>query len=429
MRGIRFWGGSAFALVFFSLTANAVVPHRVVVDKLRAKSQQMSYDLAKYVEMLDATAASLVDKSPGLGNDYPIWVLPSKAYPEMYVRDSFWTLSGFWHGNHLNTFVDIFSRNSQAAAWQPPLNGQVPTLVRKNVPAPQDARRVDESTMFWVLAAKFAGKTATTEPYVAKAHDFLKQHVTPQGFAMVSHGWIDAWEPVKTPVVSANNQGLYAVTLRALRDMGVAVKPEEIRDADNAYRALFQNGYLNAYVGREVVDVSSLIGEALALYLWDESILGEAIVKGTVAKFKEVFYADGDFLGYKVLSNPDGSYLAESEFWDIAERDPGNYQNGGSWMFYDQLANYAAARHGGDDHYLTRFIGRLKSETKFEFTSKEFVCTGGRCGACTPQSCGGCVNGTCSAGAYNMGRNGYGWNLFVKRLVAGRESFNQQQGD
>jgi len=343
----------------------------------------------------------------------------------MYSRDSFWTLSGYWKGDYLQTYVDIFSRNAQNPAWKPPLNGEIPTFVRKNVPAPQDGRRFDESTMFWVIGAKLAGKTAATEPYLDKAHEFLKTLVTPQGLAMVSHGWIDAWEPVSTPVVSANNQGLYAVTLRALRDMGVAVTADEIRAADDAYHSLYQGDYVHAYLGSNAVDTSSLMGEALALYLWDESILGEAAVKGTVAKFAETFYADGDFLGFKCLSNPDGSYLPESQFWAIAERDPGNYQNGGTWLLYEALAMYAAGRHGVsvDDHYVDRFIGRLKSEVKYEYSSKEFICTGGHCGGCTTEGCY-CPDGKCGAGAFNKGRSGYGWNLFVKRLLLSRTAFN-----
>jgi len=42
--------------------------------------------------MLDDTVAGLVDAT-GLGAAYPIWVIPSRVYPEMYSRDSFWTLA------------------------------------------------------------------------------------------------------------------------------------------------------------------------------------------------------------------------------------------------------------------------------------------------------------------------------------------------
>lgn len=401
----------------------ALASHDEVVQGVKSKSQTLGFDLSSYVAGLDATVTTLIDTAPGLGADYPIWILPSRAYAETYVRDSFWTLFGYGQTGYLQQFVEMFARNAQNPGWKPELNGQIPTVVRKHAPTPDDARRIDESTMFWVLSTKLAGKSAADEPYLELAYPWLKTNVTPQGFAMVSHGWIDAWEPVKVPTVSANNQGLYAVTLRALREMGVAVPEQEIREADAAYRALTQGGYVHAYRGSEVVDVSSLLGEALALYLWDESILGSEAVKGTIARFAEVRYRDGDFLGFKCLANPDGSYLDPRDFWEIAEREPGNYQNGASWLLYEALALYAGARHDAkiaDSWYLDRLVKRLKSETKYDASSKEFICTGGTCGTCDAQRCF-CPDGICGVGSFSHHRSGYGWNAFVKRLVLHKE--------
>lgn len=405
----------------FWATAAGAATHDEVAAKIGEKARMIAFDLPRYVGMLDSTVESLIDENPGLGADYPIWVLPSPAYPETYSRDSFWTLAGYGQGPYLGQYVEMFARNAQNASWNPPFAGQIPTFVRKHVSAPADARRVDESTMFWVLGAKFSGKTVADVPYLAKAHDWLKTLVTPQGFAMVSHGWIDAWEPVHTPTVSANNQGLFAVTLRALRDMGVAVSAAEIAAADDAYRALYHDGYVHAYIGSDVVDTSSLLGEALALYLWNESILGKEAVTGTVARFTPVRYRDGQFLGFKCLARPDGSYLDVNDFWTIAERDPGNYQNGASWLLYEALALYAAARHDlTDDFYVDRFVRRLVAETRYEYSSKEFICTGGTCGSCEWNGCF-CPDGICGVGGFRYMRSIYGWNAFLKRLVTTRD--------
>src|SRR4051812_25634936 len=122
----RLWG-VVCALLACAASIAAPQTQEAVVAQLAAKARQMGFDVPKYVAMLDATADKLIDRNPNLGSDYPIWVLPSSAYPEMYVRDSFWTLSGYGKGDFLRTFVDIFSRNSRAAAWNPPLEGQVPT--------------------------------------------------------------------------------------------------------------------------------------------------------------------------------------------------------------------------------------------------------------------------------------------------------------
>ncbi len=423
MQSLRFFSLLGFAVLLFvqskSVAAAELQSHADVVAHLQQKAKSTGFDLAKYIGMLDNTAAGLIDHNPGLGPDYPIWILPSPAYPEVYSRDAFWTLAGYEKNNYLKTISDMFSQNAQHSSWNPALNGQISTIIRKKETNPPDGRRYDESTMFWVLSAKFSGKNVVSEPYLKASYNWLKQSVTKDGFSVVSHGWIDAWEPVKTPVVSANNQGLYVVTLQALRDMGVAVPTEEIEAAKTAYRNLAKDGILRAYQGSTVIDVSSLMGEALSLYLWNESILDSQVVKATIGKFAPAFYEDGDFLGYKCLSNEDGSYLKESEFWEIATRDPGNYQNGGSWLLYEVLALYAGARHSNlktDDAYITRFIGRLNSEVKYDYSSKELICTGGTCGNCNTNDCV-CPNGKCGLGSYHKIRIFYGWNVFTKRLL------------
>src|SRR5687768_3348775 len=83
--------------------------HEEVASGIRSRAQTRAFDVDRFVAMLDATADSLIDRNPGLGADYPIWVLPSQAYPEMYSRDSFWTLWGYGKGKFLEQYVDIFA--------------------------------------------------------------------------------------------------------------------------------------------------------------------------------------------------------------------------------------------------------------------------------------------------------------------------------
>jgi hypothetical protein len=343
-------------------------------------------------------------------------VVPSTIYAEMFARDTFWTVAGAGSPEVLDDFVAMFARNATAPAWEPPLGGLVPTFLRKHVAAPTDGRQDDESAMFWLLGALLSGRTLATEPYIGQVYDWLRAHAPDGGYATWSHGWLDAWRPTPAKTVSANNQGLYCVALRALRQMGVAVPADEIARADAAYRSLVAGGYLHAYRGSDAVDVSGLLGEALALYLWDEPLLSDAAVTGTIAHFAPAYYRDGSFLGFKVLANADGSYLPPSDFWDVAAREPGNYENGGTWLLYDALALYAGARHDSGETYASLLVKRLEAEIKYENTSKEHMCTGGNCGGCTPSACI-CPDGICSAGAYGFGRAGYGWNAFVKRLV------------
>jgi hypothetical protein len=132
-----------------------------------------------------------------------------------------------------------------------------------------------------------------------------------------------------------------------------------------------------------------------------------------------VFDASGHFVGYKVLSAADGSFLPPGLFPvenGGAGNPPGYYLNGGSWMLYEMLALYAGARHDTSmrDVYIDRIVRRMASELRAGVgstpanKSNEFLCTaaGNPGDPCAP------------TGSAEAERADFGWNTFVVRLLS-----------
>ena len=147
------------------------------------------------------------------------------------------------------------------------------------------------------------------------------------------------------------------------------------------------------------MDVSSLTPAALSLYFFDHSILSDERVFATINNLTPVYYRDGRFLGFKVISDYYGPDRPGNEFIVPSSNTPGNYQRGGSWELYDALALYAAARHGNLFSY-ELLMERMESEVRNSWSSHEFISTNPR-----------------SLGVSEAYRDGYGWNSFTFRLI------------
>jgi hypothetical protein len=190
--------------------------------------------------------------------------------------------------------------------------------------------------------------------------------------------------------------------LQCLEDLKVPVDPQVRAQAESVYANLvnpLDSLALPLREGSFVMDVSSLVGEALSLYYFNRSLLSYARVNATLNRFSRVRYPEGGLLGFKVISGFDGDYRPSNEFSGSPVNLPGGYQNGASWFLYDMLALYAAARHGVPQANKL-FIQRLLSEVSRSWSSHEFLHTDAQ-----------------KLGLSDSDRDGYGWNAFVLNLL------------
>jgi hypothetical protein len=365
--------------------------------EVQIKANAVGFDLGRFVDIMHTTAQNLVcTNNPAVCRNYTpgtFAVVPSYFYGGgTWMRDSTWALAA------LNN-VDHFGRQvSKFAAAGDPVTGRIPTLILNDTgpwfgaggqgnPVPDD-----DSNLMFAIAARLGWQTAASQPYLNKVYDWIRAHADANGrYAATSFGWEDSFYPLGTSgpasvTVSSNMQGLYAVALRALKDLGVNVPQSEIDKANARYAGLTINGRMRSFENSDIVDVASLMGEALSLFIWNQPILSDAVVRNTIASFAEVYDANGHFTGYKVLSAADGGFLPPGMFPvenGGAGTLPGYYLNGGSWMLYEVLALYAGARHdipAMRDTYIDRLVQRMAAELRAGTgaipanKSNEFLC-------------------------------------------------------
>jgi hypothetical protein len=401
------------------------------VNQVQGKANALGFDLGRFIDIMQTTAQKLVcANNPGICLNYTpgtLVVVPSPYYGmATWMRDATWALGALNNVNQLAALTSKFAAAGNAST------GRVATLILNDTgpafgaggqgnPVPDD-----DSNFMFAIAARLGWQTVGSQSYLNNVYGWIRAHADASGrYAATSFGWEDSFYPLGTGgpgsvTVSSNMQGLYAVTLHALKDLGVNVPQSDIDKANAQYAALTINGRMRSYENSDIVDVASLLGEALSLFIWNQPLLSDSVVQNTLASFAEVYDSAGNFVGYKVLSNADQSFLSPGMFPvdnGGAGDGGGYYLNGGSWMLYDVLALYAGTRHNIPsmrDTYVDRLVRRMASELRAgpasapANKSNEFLCTapGTPTDPCRP---------TGSAEDY---RSNFGWNTFVVRLLS-----------
>lgn len=321
------------------------------------------------------------------------WVRPGGPYQEMYIRDTFWILMALRD-------AELSARIYRKFIDQQFPSGQIPTLITR------DGKREgkeDESTILlflWAYNLWKAGVRLQSDP-LAKAWQFIEKHVQ-QGRYVTGpgtyHYWLDTLGFGSQDVI-AYNQGLYAVAARCARQMGVSTSATQAGEAEQAYRAMYKPDFQTITLSEksDLIDVSCLVGEYMAIHMTNSPILADDQVQSTLLAFVPVTYPDGEFLGYRVSSRSSGDYLEPGWLPESTDNLPGEYQNGGSWLLYDILALGAAALHN-DPTARGLMLARLRSEVRSERSLHEYLSTH----PLSPHF-----------GVGPAYRRGYGWNAFA----------------
>lgn len=328
--------------------------------------------------------------------------IPSQAYPQgTWVRDAYWTMAAL--GDR-----DLQRRTwHRFAAVQDKVTGRAPSAVLN------DDRLYyandDESTALFVLLAldlTRAGVAVEGAPLEGAAR-YLLSRLDAHGAVRSGPGpgswWLDTLI-LGTPDTVSYTQGVTAVALRALTELGVRLPSGVAEQAETAYAALYQPDLqtMTLSAGTTLLDVSCLAGEHLSLHLFGRKLLSDEAVANTLSAFRRVDYPDDAFLGFPIATNLDGTYMPMEWFSPAPDDWPGYYHNGGSWLLYDALALDAGRRHGvsGADDLLR---ARIQSETRSAPTLHEYLATTEDRGQL------GDVPFTW--------RTGYAWNSYVATLI------------
>ena len=328
-------------------------------------------------------------------------LFPSRAYDfGTWMRDAYWTLP-ILADDALKQYTWERFANGQDRD-----TGQVPSALIHSEEVLYSAD--DESTAFFVLLAleiKRAGLPIWEAP-IQLAAKYLVNRLDPDGHYRSGPGpfayWLDTLQ-LATRQTVAYNQGVIAVALRALQELGQPLPPGLLERVEATYAGLYRADLrlLPLASDTALLDVSCLVGEHLSLRYFRRPLLADEMVASTLAWFPRVRYPDRSFLGFPVAAQLDGTYMPEEWLYTAPDNWPGYYQNGGSWMLYDALALDAARQHGVPEaDELLR--ARIVSETRVVPALNEYIAT---------------TNARGQLGAVPFPwRSNYSWNSYVGTL-------------
>ncbi len=354
------------------------------------------------------------------------WIYPSKIYRNyFFARDSYWVLATLQDRPLLEMTQKAF-HNDQLDRPDGD-DGHIATALILGGEKPPTRDNDDESTLIDIIREYELLRAGGTpdERSLEISMKYIFNHLDDYRYTTTGdsnvfqkedrvnafHYWLDTYRPDGLAIPSRQmftyNQGMLCVALKCLERFGMITDPSYLEGAKAAYQQMVSsedNISLSQRPGSGIMDVSSLAGDAMSLYYFDEPLLDNDKVHATIDRFTKTFYRDGKFLGFKVVSSLDGSYLPGQDFIESDSKNPGSYHNGGSWLLKDALALYSGARHNVP-WAIELFLQRMKSELRTSNPDKaalshEFLFTSGE-----------------EPGSADPNRDNYGWNSFSVKLL------------
>jgi hypothetical protein len=322
------------------------------------------------------------------------------AAGEMYMRDSFYAASGL-NDRELNESLFALWGANQGK------DGVIGTLVNAN--RGHIERKSNDSTPLWLIWALKNRQRFGTQLPVEKLHqaaDYCLRTYDPGRTGICRAEFIigqnDVMEFPGGTTQIAVNQGMWAVTLRVIRELGIPGISEQISDsqmesAENAYRSYYDPQFKRV---RPAVGVTDAIGfeeifpEFLSLWLFHRKILSDEMVQnhldqipamlarrdaphpqaGTVRPILIGLTKDGwryaTAAWHPMVSSEHASRYSE-------QRMDGIYYNGGSWLRIEICGYVTGKLHGwakADDAIANRLWAEINIDPDFP-TSQEYLAT------------------------------------------------------
>ena len=325
------------------------------------------------------------------------------AAGEMYLRDSFFALNGI-HNRELNENVfNLWAEN------QGP-DGAINTLVEPNLANVE--RKSNDSTPLWLMWALLNHRRfGTTLPIerVRKAAEYCLRTYDPghEGlcWAQFVMGQLDVIRYPEGTSVLCENQGMLAVTLRVIKELGIpglseSISEEYVSKAEAIYRSHYDPAKKFLRPARDIDDavgLAEIFPEYLSLWLFNRKILTDEMVVNHLDRIpammprKDCPHPETNGTVRPILIGlPEGgkSWSYFTETWHPMISDSfaasyanhgmdGIYYNGGSWMRIE-VCGYVTGKLHGWTHAEKAIGNRLWAEinTASDFpTSHEYLAT------------------------------------------------------
>lgn len=325
------------------------------------------------------------------------------AAGEMYMRDSFYALNGI-HNRELNERVFNLWAENQAE------DGAINTLIEPN--RANLERKSNDSTPLWLMwalqnRARFG--TALPMEKIRKAAEYClgtyDRNRDGTCWAQFVMGQLDVIEYPEGTMDLCENQGMLALTLRAIKELKIPHVSEQVSDdyiekAESIYRSYYDSELKFLRPARNINDAigfGEIFPEFLSLWLFGRKMLTDEMLINHLDRIpvllphKNAPYPDAGgtvrpiFIGLK-QGGTSWAYFSDSWHPMISREHAANYANhnmdgiyynGGSWMRIE-ICGYVTGKLHGWTKADQAIRNRLWAETNLspDFpTSQEYLAT------------------------------------------------------
>jgi len=330
-------------------------------------------------------------------NDFTPLNVPNMNYsPDMYNRDSFFSIISSYN-RELNLQIwDQWAKTQTA-------KGAVGTIITPYMGTIEV--KDNEATIQWLIWAMMnkrrfgvtlpAEKISRAVEYVLNEFDDDRDGICKSHFTL---NQVDIIEYTPKTDRLAVNQGMFAIALRTIKELGFDISDEYLDKAEKGYQDFYDVQRKHLLFDKnfpEIISLTDLEPEFFSLWLFNRAMLSDTMVinhleqipvlnkvpdsphpmYGTTAPI--IIRITDDEKGYAYLSS---DYQPFGEFGESGYRDgarDGFYYNGGSWFRAEYCAYVVGQRHGWNKANIymeNRIWAEIHLNPQWPY-SKEFIPT------------------------------------------------------
>ncbi|MDP4240597.1 MAG: hypothetical protein Q8904_14130 [Bacteroidota bacterium] len=279
----------------------------------------------------------------GAGNFSPLSVPSINYAPDMYNRDSFWSMMGTYNRESSETIFNEWAATQNK-------EGAIGTIITPCMGS-KELKGNDATLEFlwFALVNKRLYGTLPPTNKITKAFNYIVNEIDSNRDGICSARFVlgqnDCVEYPNRTSGLAVNQGMLAVTLRVAQELGMPVSNDYIEKANAGYRAFYdkERGYLiDNKAFPYVITFNSLLPEFVSLWLFNEPVLTSEMVNNTLDKVPtKNGYSPLIFHATDTYFTRENKPFSPNLFWDN-----GIYYNAGSWMREEICGYVAGMKHG-----------------------------------------------------------------------------------
>jgi hypothetical protein len=292
--------------------------------------------------------------------------VPNMNYaPDMYNRDSFFST------------VSIYNEFLNLSIWEEwgktqTSKGSIGTIITPLMGSVE--AKDNEATIHWLMWALLNKRRFGAElpqDQIKKAVDYVLNEFDSDGDGLCkAHFCLNQVDVIDyTPKTDrlAVNQGMFAIALRTIKELGFNISESYIKKAEDGYRGFYDKGRKHLLFDRDYPDLISLTDlepEFLSLWLFNRPILKDEMVKNhldripvlnKVSNSPHPEYGTTAPIIVRLMNNPSGFSYLTGDYQPFGEfgaanysngENDGFYYNGGSWFRAEYCAYVAGLKHG-----------------------------------------------------------------------------------